>query len=41
MTEADGSAQPMYPQEARIRNLTYVFLAVIPRFKSFGLTSYS
>jgi hypothetical protein len=25
MTEADGSAQPMYPQEARIRNLTYVF----------------
>jgi len=32
MTEADGSAQPMYPQEARIRNLTYVILAVIPRF---------
>lgn len=27
MTEADGSAQPMYPQEARIRNLTYVFFS--------------
>lgn len=23
MTEADGSTQPMFPQEARIRNLTY------------------
>lgn len=22
MTEADGSTQPMFPQEARIRNLT-------------------
>ncbi|KAI9140894.1 RNA polymerase beta subunit-domain-containing protein, partial [Paraphysoderma sedebokerense] len=23
MTEADGSSQPMFPQEARLRNLTY------------------
>jgi hypothetical protein len=25
MTEADGSVQAMFPQEARLRNLTYVF----------------
>ena len=23
MTEADGSTQPMFPNEARLRNLTY------------------
>ncbi len=44
IVEADGSRRPIYPMEARLRNLTYsapVFLEIIPVFNGVEKRTYS